>query len=182
MGEWLNTDSCSCSFTLPAPVSWPYAAAARGEIAPIHFFHPCKYSWRRSKNYIAGMAPSCHRMQALLALAPYWLHCQEGSYGRDAIYPQFYEGADVTDDLLVGGWLRRRRSLELHGSTLRSLYHEICIHSRTVSPRLKDNYPSKCSSENIPDTKYMSPYMENCQKYIAMYCCFLRLRGEGHEK
>ena len=53
--------------------------------------------------------------------------------------------------------------------TLRSWVHEMFIHSRTVSPRLGDNYASKFSSYNFPHTKYMSPCMKNCQNYIAMY-------------
>ena len=55
--------------------------------------------------------------------------------------------------------------------TLRPWYHEICIHSRTVSPRLEDNYASKCSSENFSFTIYRSSCTENYQNYIAMYRC-----------
>ena len=68
-----------------------------------------------------------------------------------------------------------RKSWESHekviSCTLRSWFHEICIRSRTVSPLLEDNYPSKCSFNSFPYTKYMSPCLENCQNYIAMYCC-----------
>ena len=44
---------------------------------------------------------------------------------------------------------------------LRSWVHEIFMHSTTVSPQLGDNYASKCTSENFPLTKYISPCLEN---------------------
>ena len=53
--------------------------------------------------------------------------------------------------------------------TLRSWVHEILSHYRTVSPRLGDNYVSKCSSDSFPHTKYVSPCVVKCQKYIAMH-------------
>ena len=56
------------------------------------------------------------------------------------------------------------------GWTLRSWVHEIFSQYRTVSPRLGDNYASKCSSDNFLHTKYVTPCVENCQNYIAMHC------------
>ena len=54
--------------------------------------------------------------------------------------------------------------------TLRSWVHAIFYHYRSVSPRLRDNYMSKCSSDNFPHKKYTSPCVENCQNNIAMHC------------
>ena len=44
--------------------------------------------------------------------------------------------------------------------TIRSWVREVVIHSRTVSPQGGDNYALKCSSENFPHRKYISPCVE----------------------
>ena len=64
--------------------------------------------------------------------------------------------------------------------TLRSWVHETFQHLRTVSPRLGDNYESKCSSDSFPHTNYMSPCVENCRNYIALHCWF-PIAGKSHE-
>ena len=51
--------------------------------------------------------------------------------------------------------------------TLRSWVHAIFWHYRTVSPRLGDIHASKCSSDNFPHTKYISPCVKNFQNYIT---------------
>ena len=65
--------------------------------------------------------------------------------------------------------------------TLRSWVNEMFTHSRTVSPRLENNYASKCISDNFPHTKYTSPCVEKCQNCIAMDC-FSPIAVKSHEK
>ena len=57
------------------------------------------------------------------------------------------------------------------GCTLRSWVHDIFLHSITVSPGSGGNYASKCSSDNFPHTKSMSPCVENSQNHNLMFCC-----------
>ena len=65
--------------------------------------------------------------------------------------------------------------------TLRSWVYEIFWHSRTISPWVGDNCVSKCSSDRIPHTKYMSSCVENSQNHTLMFCCSLIL-GRRFEK
>ena len=58
---------------------------------------------------------------------------------------------------------------------------EVFSHYRTVSPGLRDNCESKCSSDSFWHTKCMSPCMESSQIHTLMYRCSPILGKRHHE-
>ena len=83
---------------------------------------------------------------------------------------ELYENCVLWEVIAETQWIFRciGQLLQRISCTLRSWVQEIFSHSRTVSPRLGDNYASKCSHDNFP----IAPCVENCHNYIAMYCWF----------
>ena len=77
----------------------------------------------------------------------------------------------------IGEWGRcLENSPNYKSYTLRAWYHNIFIHSRTISPQLEYNNAMKCSYENFPHTTFMLPCVENCQS-VALICCCSSIAG-----
>ena len=65
--------------------------------------------------------------------------------------------------------------------TLKSWVHEVFSCFGTVSPRLGDNFASKCGSCIFPHTKYMSRCVENSQNHTSLLR-FSSIQGRKFEK